>query len=697
MTPFSSALGDAAVSYDGYELVAETSRMWRRWQRHPSGVATVALQRRHGKPWPCRRKEEPDWHLRGVTDRTNGECIDAGCARKHDSPIQQEHLEVWFTFRHLDPGIDITWMLKLWRGAPGTWTRLRVKPIIPFDAQQDKCRLPSYLGNAWGEMLPLRLCDTMVLARGLYCDSQHRHFDHTPMLRSEAVALPAAGYHTSVEWASLITLSRADEGITIVKESHKCVNSDGVDTGAFVLDDGGLRVTGLGISPYHYGGTAWWRKPEIWTWPTWTVLHAADDTHAQLAWKRMDRLRFPFRPQRDGMVMSNTWGSGGAANPVPGDEGSPAAATEERLLREIRSAGDLGVDILQIDDGWQYAPWQRSYESSLPWRPDPERLPSGWSAVVDTACEAGVNLGLWVPYSIAREHPEKILDNQRAGGFRRFKFDFMCLSTPDDIDVFRQTMTAFMEQAAPDTGINFDITESTPRVGYFFAREFGNLFFANRENGPGPMWKGSHIAYTPRLALREYWHLAHVMNLNQLQLTVQDKDHIPPGESNARRYSHSYVLAMALMGVPLFFMETHTISQQARTEWKGLLDLYRQHREAIWHGYVFPVGDEPNDRSVTGFQSHDPDTGSGYLTVFREVDCADSRVLLPVHFLTGTVTVEDLITGEVSIPTLGSSGRLPLDLPRAGAFRFIRYEPVPPQSIGDGPAAYVGTPTGATE
>ena len=95
--------------------------------------------------------------------------------------------------------------------------------------------------------------------------------------------------------------------------------------------------------------------------------------------------------------MSNTWG----------DRHQDQAICEEFLLKELRRAGEIGVDILQIDDGWECGitsnskrsssgVWEGYYNDSQDfWKVNPERFPHGLEAVIQYADGLGIEAGLW--------------------------------------------------------------------------------------------------------------------------------------------------------------------------------------------------------------------------------------------------------------------------------------------------------------
>ncbi len=677
---FSVSLKGATIAFDGRELTADSAQMRRRWQLTDRGLVTTGLRREVSQyEWAGSKPDcdEADWYLRGVTDISDPELIEAKGECIEGETNVNDHLLARFVFRYSKPQFYITWEVRVWPDIPGVWTRLGIKPVMPFDSEKDRERLTKYLGWAYCDRLPVNTTDTEGHAYGLYSNTQHRNFDHLPLLKSRAVPVSEDRPPVSVDWANMITLSRKGEALSVVKESPKCVNTRHVDTGEFVLHTDGLYVTGLGISPDEYGSSPYWQFDKGLTcWASWTILHSADESHRQLAVKRFDRARYPFLPERDGMVMSNTWGSGGAWW-SDGSEGSPAATNKSRLLREIESCGDLGIDVLQIDNGWFYPPiTSREERHKGSWEPHPERLPGGWFPIRSAADEAGIGLGLWFPYHVAKNNPEIIADNVCKGNFRRLKLDFMGLKTVDDVAEFREAVPELLRHIDdPDTGINWDVTEGIPRVGYFFARQWGNLFLSNRENGPGPMKHGSHIEYAPRLALRDTWQLAHVMNLNQMQITIQDKDATPRDYSNAYLYPHSYGLAIALMGIPLFFQETQFLSDEARAELKPVLEKYKEHRLSMWNGYTFPIGKIPDDHSWTGFQSIDENLEEGYIIVFREIYAEENNKKMQLHFLREEkLKIENVLSEDEHTAEVDKNGFFSFHIEEPGSYLWLRYQ-----------------------
>lgn len=65
----------------------------------------------------------------------------------------------------------------------------------------------------------------------------------------EEVLTGAVQEPESVDWAVFVSLEDAGAGLLCLKESQKCVNQSGVDTGAFAVSTAGVRNTGSGLAP----------------------------------------------------------------------------------------------------------------------------------------------------------------------------------------------------------------------------------------------------------------------------------------------------------------------------------------------------------------------------------------------------------------------------------------------------------------
>ncbi len=156
--------------------------------------------------------------------------------------------------------------------------------------------------------------------------------------------------------------------------------------------------------------------------------------------------------------------------------------------------------------------------------------------------------------------------------------------------------------------VNWDVTHKGLRVGHLFNREYGNLFFQNRRLpfASEGMGKESHT-YVPRRILKDQWRGADYLNLNQIMFNVQTTEYVHPDVSNARLYGDVWSFAISMMSAPLFFTETWRYSPEDRAAVKDLISIYKKHRNDLYKGYVFSIGQVPGDEVWTGFQNYHPD------------------------------------------------------------------------------------------
>ena len=434
----------------------------------------------------------------------------------------------------------------------------------------------------------------------------------------------------------------------------------------FVADpEHGIMNLGWGVYPVEipFG-------KDIESWGTWLFCWNGEDYGRHAAFKAFDRLRYPIHPERDAYMQANTWGS------TVDSVSARRAAGEASVLREIACCEELGIDVLQIDDGWQlsdpaaYTPGSAAWtpDPAIGWRPHPAVYPNGWKKVAATAREHGVKLGLWAaaePVSL-----KELIENHDAGDFVQYKLDSAHLDSRRRIDELMDKARKFILYTKHQARVNWDLTEINPRYGYFFAREYGTIYLENRK----PVSPLCAI-YRPDTVLRDLWQISRYLNLSKFQATYQNVDMVSPQFSNAQYYSHAYCFAITMMATPLFFQETKYLSAAAKAEIIPLIRTYKAVRQEIYAGTVYPVGDKPNGAAWCGFQNVAPDSEDGFLTVFRELDNqADVSGIRLYGLKPGTtLSLTDLLTGETAQSVLNEQAGLALQIPRAPGFLFLRY------------------------
>ena len=641
--------GTARAELTDTDLNITTGEFSVHWNRTEQGLSCSTLQcLTSGETWGIGSDLPCDWDL---TDPDVPAIFDHAQMDEVDSSLYTDsHLRIVVGYTYPTLSVDLEYVISCYPGAAGVRVQLRLRAREEYDPL--RLYALGMLRNAFTFPAPNE--PTTKHAIGYNTDTQNRNHFETPLLEH-------AAYHSDkgqCDWANVIFLerdSREHGGLAVVKESHKCPNQRGYDTGGFEWcthprqRPSRVTVSGWGIQPADVLSDRYRDS-----WAVWIVAYT-DDRYTAL--KAFDRRRYPVRKDRDVYVMSNLWGSS-----TPG-HGGRRAATEASVLEEIEIGSSIGVDVVQIDDGWQ-VPGHDTWKTPR-WTPHPSKFPSGWAPVRRAAESRGMDLGLWAAHVITAE---ELIENQREGGFRCFKIDFSVLDRYDEIERVVSNQRELAEAATRRVAVNWDLTEISPRMGYFFGRDFGTIYLENRK----PAFPES-VVYRPAVVLRDAWHLAWYLNLNQFQITIQNCETIDRERSDAWRYPQDYCTAIAIMGAPILFMELKYLSSKARELIARVVTPYREHRERMFDGYVYPIGNEPSGRTWTGFQCVLPDRREGYITVFRELESRVTERAIRLWCVPdGRVRLTDLMTGtESECSIVDSSIRFTME--DAPEFRYLHY------------------------
>jgi hypothetical protein len=598
-----------------------------------------------------------DWKYPCLSERAYLKNISAKVS--DDNGFTSQHIEVTANFIYPFDKLNIQYIIWIYPDAPGIRTQLFMKTLEGAELKKDDRENIT-------EQLAVDENLKKVMFWGYADGTQYINQDSTPIMKTELRERAV----DANDWASGICLSDHKQGMILIKESTKCFNRGIVaNNGRFLVDEKKVINTGSGYSIEELED-----KEYKSSWASWTILFSGNNDDMQLALKQFDRIRYPVDKKRDMYIIANTWGSASKK------KDSKLAAREENVFREIESQADLGIDVQQIDDGWQ-----GGNTASNNWRPvDSLSLnaagkcdslmvetiamyPSGWENVKNQALHNNVRLGLWV-------HGDKVTYNDlvwnyEQGGFIAIKYDFFNMKTKTEADIHLIKVRDFICHTKHHVRVNWDVTGRW-RIGYYLGRDLGAVYLENRK----PVGRTATI-YRPYLVLRDSWHLAHYVNLNKFQVTVTNIDLVDKQLSDAHKYSNRYSFAISMMAVPVFFQETQLYSKEAREELKPLITLYKQHREKIFDSFIFPIGDQPDNASWTGFQAYNPNSKGGYLTIFREFNNTEKKHTFKLLFIKSrSIKLINLLTNEISELGVSSEGELTFQIDISADFRFFRYE-----------------------
>lgn len=658
----SATLGDAKVSTNGDDLIVTTGRVIRIWHWTGKGLATTSLRDEGAKRdyHSPRGTVRCDWDLPGVLgDGSEGRLIDMAVHESDDDGFTGKHLEIVSTIRYEAAMLEVQHVIWVFPGAPGLRTQLRVKALPGFDPKA--ARVPDRMisdsgGTKLGpgarvDHLPL---DLSIPNRrrywGIFNDPGNRLDQSKPMLEEKVITGYPVFQPETIDWANGIAIEYGEQGVIQVKESAKTVNQPAYLTGAFFVTPNGLDNTGWGL-----GATEVTADRYRDCWASWTIVYTGGNDGMQLALKQFDAARYPVFPERDMVILSNTWG--------PANPGGAQFTEEGFVLKEIAAAGDLGIDVMQIDDGWQKSGGGPGASGFLP------KYKNGWTDIKAAADRAKVRLGLWV--AIRNANPADLKKDLDDLGYVSWKADFEHLANRGDYEARIAKYREVMKHAWMKTQFSLCPEYGDPRYGWYFAREYGSIYFQNIQEG-----QPVHLTFVPYQVLRQHWLMAKYFPTNKLQVMLQNPKRTRKDVSDAFQHSHGYCFAMGLPFVPTFFQSAQLLDAEGRKELKELIALYKGRREDMFTGLTFPIGDEPNNGNWAGFQMvSTKKKGSGHLLLFRELQNPEAKHIVPLKFLAGkTIIMTDARSSVKRTVQVGAQGEVEFEIAQPADYRLYDYE-----------------------
>lgn len=338
------------------------------------------------------------------------------------------------------------------------------------------------------------------------------------------------------------------------------------------------------------------------------------------------------------VAMSNTWG----------DYNGFSRVCEEFILKEIDRAEELGIDVVQIDDGWQVgstADKSRRDETGRRiftddfWLLNEERFPHGMRYIADYAAKKGITVGLWfAPETRDRfarlEKDTAVLKNAYDNwGIRFFKLDMYWIQDDEDRDLFLKFLSNIYA-FGDDVTVQMDVTRYA-RVNYLCGRQYGTVFVENRYT--------KSITFYPHRTLKNLWLLSRYIPTSRFQFELVNPrlnvESYPEGDEFATpHYDIDYLFASVMLSNPLFWMEMQFLTDEDCQKLKKIVSFWKAHRDVFSNCDVSPIGQKPCGRSFTGFyMKHGSDE---YALIFREVteksagvftvpsECKNAQVLL---------------------------------------------------------------------
>ena len=415
-------------------------------------------------------------------------------------------------------------------------------------------------------------------------------------------------------------------------------------------------------------------------YPLAELLYQGAPDERIAALRALQRAIRPYRPGRDGVFLSNTWGGGNC------DSRINAAFLE----KEIAAGAEIGVDVIQIDDGWQHGRTSNSmlrkkgekgawngYWAADPdfWKPAKERFPEGLEPLVAKARGHGMRFGLWFGPDSSNEaanwerDADCLLDYYRRLDIAYFKVDSLKLHSALGFARCRRMFDKMLTGSKGGMVFDLDATAEV-RPGFFGVMDIGPVFVENRY---------ARSNYRPWATLASLWQLSHAIDPLRLRMEVvdPDPDRVKIDGSNPLAATHWPLdagFAIAMFASPLGWMELSEVSAARKAALRPLVATWKRERDNLYAGVTFPVGERPDGFAWTGFVNRGADGKSGFALLFRELN-GKSAFSLPLDTWFGvreTPHTARVIGGRGT--AVIREGALEVDVPSALDFVWVKLE-----------------------
>jgi len=261
---------------------------------------------------------------------------------------------------------------------------------------------------------------------------------------------------------------------------------------------------------------------------------------------------------------------------------------------------------------------------------------------------------------------ERLLQLHRKEGVNYFKLDSVKLISTTAVKNFRSMVDRLLTESGGDITLDLDVTAGT-RAGYFGVPECGPIFVENRYTD----WQN----YWPHLTLRNLWKLSQYVDPLRLRMEflnharnsgLYGDDPLAPA-----RYSPDALFATVMFSNPLGWFEVSNLPEDYQRSVAELVAVWKRERTRLFAGHILPIGEAPDGQCWTGFTSVAPDSDSGYLLLFRELNASDEWSVYLNMFSGGTKRVTKL-AGKGEATVLGN--RITVRIPETLQFLWLRVE-----------------------
>jgi len=458
------------------------------------------------------------------------------------------------------------------------------------------------------------------------------------------------------------------DGIFMLKESPTSNAQLAYPGSDYLTEFGTIKMLGVGMNNSDLDQEQWTRA-----YGFVTGVWSGDESSRLLALRNyMQRIRV-HQPERDEMIMMNTWG----------DRGQDTKINEAFCLAELNAGAKLGITHFQLDDGWQSG---RSGNSAFQggsfvdiwknqdyWKPDPLKFPNGLTTLVEKGKELGIDICLWFNPSSDnhngnwKKDANALIWLYETYGIRTFKIDGVKMPDKKSEVNFRRMLDKVARATNNEVVFNLDVTAGK-RGGYFYFNEYGNIFLENRYTD----WQN----YYPWWTLRNEWMLSKYIPPQNFQIEFLNKwrnqEKYGDDPFAPVKYGFDYLFAITMPAQPLAWFEGTGLPEEAFLS-APVVKKYREIQADFHNGYILPVGDEPSGASWTGFQSIKTGENEGYVLVFREQNKDTEKEIKLHRLLPGKYQFEKIIGEGQSFESEVNIGVVRLTLPNVNTYTLYKY------------------------
>lgn len=405
-----------------------------------------------------------------------------------------------------------------------------------------------------------------------------------------------------------------------------------------------------------------------------TVIGIYPQAEEQQALKKYLRLRFP-EAEEDYTVTVNPWGAGNF----------PALVNEQFLLDEIAASSEIHATHYQVDDGWQKGRALQELTSNNRniqpefWEISKPHLPNGFEKLLKQSRDCDVKIALWVApsfnceYRDWQEFANILFDFYEKYNIKMFKIDAVKIRTKEAEDNLEKLFTNLRDRSNGEIFFNLDTTNGQ-RPGYFMFLEFGNIFLENRY-----VSRNTQCSYHPESTLKNLWNLSKYVRPQILQIEVADPNAIDYEIYKNKQlsapdvYPLEYWLAIAMFANPLIWLAPSQLPDDSKKVFRKMIDLHLKYRMQIFEEEIYPVGDEPSGKALSGFISTNPAGTKGFILAFREFEGPESAGWDIPIIKSESVKITEVAANTKGKITCLETGKFQVELAEKASYLMIEF------------------------